>query len=243
MVKKKSVGLRASKLTAIQQRYLLDLGPRKLGGSPSCVLHKSCAILFRPCPTCRSEGDRGADARLRSGDASNSGCQAGARSYNLRVARASDAGPGPRPARRAGRVRTTGPARHEGEGRRGARSANSVSTKPRAEHMKPATSSEGQEWRTRCGSGSWGGQRPSMGDYVTGTGARGRGERRRRVLMLATLASRSNEASQLSHPCRRSRDSSARSHLRCCRLSGQSSGDQGIVSADRISTRTLSQGE
>jgi hypothetical protein len=38
-----------------------------------------------------------------------------------------------------------------------------------------------------CGSGSWGGQRPSMGDYVTGTGARGRGERRRRVLMLPTL--------------------------------------------------------
>jgi len=53
---------------------------------------------------------------------------------------------------------------------------------------------------------------------------------------------RSNEASQFSHPCRRSRLSSARSHLRCCRISGQSSGDQGIVSAARISTRTLSQG-
>jgi len=39
----------------------------------------------------------------------------------------------------------------------------------------------------RCGCGSWGGRCLSMGDYVMGMGARGRGERRRRVLMLPTL--------------------------------------------------------
>ena len=38
-----------------------------------------------------------------------------------------------------------------------------------------------------CGSGFWGGQRPSLADYVAGAGARGRGERRRRVLVLPTL--------------------------------------------------------
>ena len=36
--------------------------------------------------------------------------------------------------------------------------------------------------------GSWGGQRPSLAGYVAGTGAHGRGARRRRVLMLPTLA-------------------------------------------------------
>ena len=48
---------------------------------------------------------------------------------------------------------------------------------------------------------------------------------------------------QLNHPCRRSRDSSAKSHLRCSRVSGLSSDDHGIESAARINTRTLSQGE
>ncbi len=38
-----------------------------------------------------------------------------------------------------------------------------------------------------CGIGSWGGQRPSLADYVTVTGAHGRGDRRRRVLKLPTL--------------------------------------------------------
>jgi YD repeat-containing protein len=41
--------------------------------------------------------------------------------------------------------------------------------------------------RRSCGSGSWGGQCLSLGNYVTGTRARGRGERRRRGLMLPTL--------------------------------------------------------
>jgi len=35
----------------------------------------------------------------------------------------------------------------------------------------------------RASGGSWGGQRLSMADYVAGAGARGRGERRRRVFM------------------------------------------------------------
>lgn len=39
----------------------------------------------------------------------------------------------------------------------------------------------------RASGGSWGGQRLSMADYVAGAGARGRGERRRRVLVLPTL--------------------------------------------------------
>ena len=44
--------------------------------------------------------------------------------------------------------------------------------------------------RARCGVGSWGfprRQRPSMADYVAVTGAHGRGARRRRGLMLASL--------------------------------------------------------
>jgi hypothetical protein len=39
----------------------------------------------------------------------------------------------------------------------------------------------------RASGGSWGGQRLSLADYVAGAGARGRGERRRRVLVLPTL--------------------------------------------------------
>jgi hypothetical protein len=36
-------------------------------------------------------------------------------------------------------------------------------------------------------SGSWGGQRPNLADYVTLTGTRGRGERRRKAFMLSIL--------------------------------------------------------
>jgi len=46
MVLEESVGLHASKLTTIQQRYLLDLGPRRLGGSPSCLVHKLATWLY-----------------------------------------------------------------------------------------------------------------------------------------------------------------------------------------------------
>jgi hypothetical protein len=38
-----------------------------------------------------------------------------------------------------------------------------------------------------CGIGSWGARCLRLGDYVTGTGAHGRGDRRRRGLMLPTL--------------------------------------------------------
>jgi hypothetical protein len=48
---------------------------------------------------------------------------------------------------------------------------------------------------------------------------------------------------QFNHPGRRSRRSSASSHGSRARTSGHVSGGQGVESAARIRTRTLSQGE
>ena len=51
---------------------------------------------------------------------------------------------------------------------RGARRARSTSTSQRTTTGSRSISSRPARASTRCGIGSWGGQRPSMGDYVTG---------------------------------------------------------------------------